>query len=171
VARAAHAMLNMGDDPEKPAFKVKPGEDGKPNTVDFGGKLKVQLDDNQLDAILNSRAQKVKAATDKINSDMEESDKPSTLDKMAAGAVQIGKGIAETGGPAGIVTGIASKLGSTAYNALKSIYGEHIPQSVIDAVQGTIDEGAARYGSSARNIRDAATNRGAIPVDDNDRPL
>jgi hypothetical protein len=90
VTRAAHAMLSMGDDPEKPAFKIKPGEDGKPSTVDFGGKLKVQLDDQQLDSILNSRAQKVKAATDKINSDMEDSEKPGFVDKAATAASNIG---------------------------------------------------------------------------------
>ena len=174
VARAAHAMLSMGDDPEKPAFKVKPGEDGKPNVVDFGGKLKVQLDDDQLNSILNSRAQKVKAATDKINADMEASDKPSTIDKVAQGALDVGRGAAkfvEEGGPVGAIGNAAAKIGSTAYNALKSIYGEHIPQSVIDAVQSTVDEGKARYGSSARNIRDAVTNKGAIPVDEGDRPL
>lgn len=94
VARAAHAMLSMGDDPEKPAFKIKPGEDGQPNTVDFG-KLKVQLDDQQLDSILNSRAQKVKAATDKINSDMEESDKPGFIDKASKAASNIGGVLAD----------------------------------------------------------------------------
>jgi hypothetical protein len=174
VARAAHAMLSMGDDPEKPAFKVKPGEDGKPNVVDFGGKLKVQLDDDQLNSILNSRAQKVKAATDKINADMEAGDKPSTIDKVAQGALDVGRGAAkfvEEGGPVGAIGNAAAKIGSTAYNALKSIYGEHIPQSVIDAVQSTVDEGKARYGSSARNIRDAVSNKGAIPVDEGDRPL
>jgi hypothetical protein len=170
VARAAHAMLSQGDDWEKPKFKIKPGEDGAPSTVDFGN-LKVQLDDDQLNSILNSRAQKVKAATDKINADMEASDQPSTLDKVAAGAVKVGEGIAKTGGPAGVVTGIASKLGGTAYNALKAIYGDHIPQSVIDAVQATKD----KVGDAAAGARDAVvgavSNKGAIPVDENDRPL
>jgi len=171
VARAAHAMLSMGDDPEKPGFKVKPGEDGKPNTVDFGGKLKVQLDDDQLDAILNSRAQKVKAATDKINADMEASDKPGFVDKAVEAGKTIAGGVSKLPTPGEAVVGAVKGAYGALGTALDKIYGEHIPPSVVEAVQGVIDEGKARYGSSARNIRDAVSNRGAIPVDENDRPL
>jgi hypothetical protein len=171
VARAAHAMLSMGDDPDKPAFKVKPGEDGKPNTVDFGGKLKVQLDDDQLNSILNSRAQKVKAANDKLNSDMEESEKPGFIDKAVEAGKTIAGGVSKLPTPGEAVVG-AVKTGVGALGTvLDKIYGEHIPPGVVEAVQGVIDEGKARYGSSARNIRDAVSNRGAIPVDENDRPL
>lgn len=171
VAAAANEMLSMGSDPEKPNFKIKPGEDGKPSTVSFGGKLKVQLDDDQLESILNSRAARVKAATDAIDKKMTALDEPSTLDKIGEGAARVAKGVVDTGGPAGVVTGIAGKLGSTAYNALKAIYGDHIPQSVVDAVQATKD----KVGDVAAGARDAVvgavSNKGAIPVDENDRPL
>jgi hypothetical protein len=176
VARAAHAMLSMGDDPEKPGFKVKPGEDGKPNTVDFGGKMKVQLDDDQLNSILNSRAAKVKAATDKINADMEASDQPSTLDKVGAGALEVGKGIAKVPGEIATlpskVAGVYGAVGSKVAEVLRDKYGVKIPQGAIDAVDAIIDEGKARYGSSARHIADDANSAaGAIPVDDYGRAI
>lgn len=176
VARAAHAMLSMGDDPEKPGFKIKPGEEGKPNTVDFGGKLKVQLDDDQLNSILNSRAAKVKAATDKINSDMEASEQPSTLDKVGAGALEVGKGLAKVPGEVaslpGKVAGVYGAVGSKVAEVLRDKYGVKIPQGAIDAVDAIIDEGKARYGSSARHIADDAESAaGALPVDDYGRAI
>jgi hypothetical protein len=128
VAAAANEMLSMGDDPEKPKFKVKPGEDGKPNTVDFGGKLKVQLDDDQLNSILNSRAQRVKAATDKINSDMEESEKPGFVDKAATAA---------------------SNIGGVLANDAKKFAGE---------VKGAIPDELAARGGSAVNAAGRAVN-------------
>lgn len=174
VARAAHAMLIPGDDPEKAPFKITPGEEGKPSTVNFGGKLKVQIDDEQLDSILNSRAARVKTAVDAINTKMEEGDKPTTMSKIGEGAKQVAQGVdkfMDNGGITGAVGTAMSKAASGAVDVLKGIYGRHIPQGVVDAIQDQIDETKQRVGSSVRNATRDVQNRGAIPVDDNDRPL
>lgn len=94
VAHAAHAMLSMGADPEKPGFKIKPGEEGAPNVVDFGGGRTIKLDEDNLQSILNARAMKVKAATDKINADMEASEKPGFIAKATPAVSDIGAIIA-----------------------------------------------------------------------------
>jgi hypothetical protein len=173
VAAAANEIFkpDAKGDWEKPNFKVKPGEEGQPSTLDFGGKLKLKVDDDTRDAIINARAARVKAAADKIDADMTASEQPGVLDKVGEGAARIAKGVAETGGPAGVVTGIASKIGNTAYDALKAIYGDHIPQSVVDAVQSTKDKVKGAAGAVGDAVSDAVSNKGAIPVDENDRPL
>lgn len=177
VARAAYAMLIPTGDPEKAPFKVKPGEDGKPSTVDFGGKLKVQLDDDQLESILNSRAARVKTAVDKINTDMEESEKPGFLDKAAEGAKTIGAGIAKLPTVPEAAAGAVKAVGGGAIKLLDKIYGEHIPPGVLDAM--IPEELKQRVGSDLAKIdslvsskfNNPAKNPGAIPVDDGDRPL
>jgi hypothetical protein len=173
VARAAQVLLVPGKDPEKKDFKVTPGEDGGPSTVNFG-KLKVQLDDDQLDSILNSRAARVKAATDKIDSDMEAGDKPSRTDQAVEGAKQVGKGLnsyVTGGGPAGMLMHGAEAVGGAVGAALSSIYGQHIPKSVVDAVEAT--KGAIKTGAdyAAEGVSGRMTNKGAIPIDEGDRPL
>lgn len=95
AVQAAGMMLSMGEDPEKPGFKVKPGEDGAPNVVDLGRGRRIQLDDAQLESILQARAERVKAAVDKINKDMEESDKPGFLDTAGGAVKNIGGIIAD----------------------------------------------------------------------------
>lgn len=182
VARAAHAMLSMGDDPEKPAFKIKPGEDGKPNTVDFGGKLKVQLDDDQLDTILNSRAQKVKAATDKINSDMEESDKPGFVDKAATAASNIGGIVANdakkfAGEVRGAIPDELAARGGSAINAAGRAVNDVLKVATDPSINfGTLstafkDKTRAAAQAILDKLGPATSNNGAIPVDEGDRPL
>lgn len=150
VTRAAHAMLSMGDDPEKPAFKIKPGEEGKPSTVDFGGKLKVQLDDQQLESILNSRAQKVKTATDKISSDMEDSEKPGFVDKAATAASNIGGILAKDAGKfAGEVKGaIPDELAARGGSAV-----EAGGRALNDAIKMVTDPGV-NFGTMSTAFKD-----------------
>lgn len=170
AVRAAHVLLQPGShDPEKMDFKVTEGEDGE-HTVNIGGKLKVKVSADQLDAFANSRAARIKAATDKIDSNMSAQDTPSRTDQALEGAKQAGtgvlnlaKGVAE-GGPQ---IAVASK----ALDALKSIYGDHIPQSVKDAVVnagGAIKDIAGRAASA---VGRGVSNQGAIPVDGSDSPL
>lgn len=172
VARAAYAMLVPTGDPEKAPFKVKPGEEGKPSTVDFGGKLKVQLDDEQLESILNSRAARVKTAVDKINADMEESDKPGFVDK----AVEAGKTIAS--GVSKLPTIPEAAVGGvkTAYGLLSKAFPT-VPVDMLKEVVPT--ELVERVGSDLSKINslvsgklnNPAKNPGAIPVEETDRPL
>lgn len=143
VAHAAHKMLSMGDDPEKPGFKVKPGEDGKPNIVDFGGKLRVQLDDQQLEAILNARTAKVKMAVDKINKDMEELDKPGFTDKVSQAASNIG----------GILANDAKKFGGEVAEVGERIKGA-LPEEVVTRGRSAIDAAGRAISDGLAKIKD-----------------
>lgn len=182
VARAAHAMLSMGDDPEKPGFKVKPGEDGQPSTVDFGGKLKVQLDDQQLESILNARATRVKAATDEIDKKNTESEKPGFVDKAAGALSNIGGIVADDAKKfAGEVRGaIPDELAARGGSAVSSV-GRAVNDVLSTLTSGDNATGGAAetYKRAARDVAKALmeklpaalSNKGAIPVDEGDRPL
>jgi hypothetical protein len=176
VARAAHAMLSMGDDPEKPGFKVKPGEEGKPSTVDFGGKLKVQLDDDQLESILNARAARVKTATDEIDKKMTESEQPGFADKALEAGKTIASGVSKLPTPGAVATDAVKAGVGAVGGVLDKIYGQHIPEGVLDVVPTELRQ---RVTSDLRKIdslirrsgSNPMQNQGAIPVDDGDRPL
>lgn len=177
VTRAAHQMLSMGDDPEKPGFKVKPGEEGKPSTVDFGGKLKIQLDDDQLDSILNARAARVKTATDAIDKKMTEGDEPGFVDKALDAGKTIASGVSKLPTPGTAIENTAKAGVGAVGNVLYKIYGEHIPPGILDTV--VPNELKQRVTSDLRqidslirrNTNNPMQNQGAIPVDDGDRPL
>jgi hypothetical protein len=188
AARAADLMLKPGrTDPEKPDFKVKPGEDGEPHTVDIGGKLKFKLDDDQLSSILNSRAARVKVATDKIDKDMEDSDKPGVLEKAGGIAKDIGTSVGnavstDLGKAKRQVEGaIPTELlerGKSAVNKALDM-GKDGAAKVLkwaaDDVRGdggvTMDSAGRAISDAAGSVANATRNKGAIPIDDNDRPL
>ena len=170
AARAADLLINPGrTDKTKADFKLSMGEDGV-NTIRFTNGLKINLDDDQLEQIQNARAARIKAAADKDKAAADEAAKPGLLSKVTEGAVQIGKGLGEDGdiNPIKIV---AKKVGSTAADALSSIYGEHIPQSVVDAVQATKGAIGGAVDSVTGSAKRGVSNPGAIPVDPEDRPL
>ena len=172
AVRAAQLLLNPGTKrPGETGLQDLPGEDGEPHTIQFGNGMKAQLGDDQLNTILNMRAAKVKAAVDKINSDMEAQDTPSRTDQAIEGAKQVGKGVVGAlptlAAPITAIPGIASKVG----DALSSIYGEHIPQSVLDAVEATKGAIGGAASRAAGAVGDALSNKGAIPVDEEARPL
>jgi len=178
AARAADLLISPGKkDPEKADFKLTPGEEGKPNKVKFKNGLSIELDDNQLEQVMNARAARVKTAVDKINTDMEESEKPGLGSKLAEGASQIGKGLTGEGDINPLK--IAGKaVGTGVLKVLDSIYGEHIPESVKNMTVKDLlsDELRERAGSEINQVKEIVgrnmSNRGgAIPVDDNDRPL
>jgi len=182
VARAAHAMLSLGDDPEKPGFKVKPGEEGKPNVVDFGGKLKVELDDSQLETILNTRATRVKAAVDKIDKDMQDSEKPGFVDKAATAAANIGGVIADDAKKfAGEVRGaipdeLVARGGSALQSAGRALNDGLKVLTDPDINVGTLstafkDKTRAAAQAILDKLGPAMSNKGAIAVDEADRPL
>lgn len=178
VARAAHAMLSMGDDPEKPGFKVKPGEDGAPSVVDFGGKLKVKLDDEALEGILNARAAKVKAATDAIDKKMTDSEKPGFVDKATEAAGNIGGILADdakkfAGEVRGAIPDELAARGGSAMNAVGRAVNDVVTKLTDPSINtGTIST-AYKKGvmDAAQAVSGALSNKGAIPVDDGDRPL
>jgi hypothetical protein len=168
AARAAHLLINPGTkDPEKPDFKVTSSEDGV-NSVQFGNGTKVKLDDDQLNAIMNSRAARIKQATDKINTDMEAQDKPDRLGQAMEGAGQVARGVVNA---APTIANPGAAVASKAVDALRSIYGEHIPQSVLDAVEATKGAIGGAASRVAGAIGDATSNSGAVPVSSEDRPI
>lgn len=150
AAKAAMSLLAPGKaDPEKPDFKILPGgEDGGPHTVKFNSGLKIQLDDDQLETVMNARAARVKAATDKINADMEESDKPGFLEKAGAGAQKVGRGVLD----------IAEAIPGAAQTAIDA------PGNAAIAVGKTIGSLGSRLGSALYQGEERGI--GAIPVDD-----
>jgi len=171
AARAADLLINPPRNKEGGDFKLSMGDDGV-NTIKFKNGLSVKLDDDQLEQVQNARAARIKAAADKEAADKAEAAKSGLLSKVTEGAIQVGKGLGEDGdiNPVKIV---AKKVGSTAAGALKSIYGEHIPQSVVDAVEATKGaiSGAVDTVGDAVKRRVSNPNAGAIPVDAEDRPL
>jgi hypothetical protein len=68
-------------DPEKAPFTIELGGDDGVHTVKFNNGLRAKLSDEELDHVMNLRAARIKTATDKINKDMEDSDKPGVVDK------------------------------------------------------------------------------------------
>ncbi len=178
AARAAHLLINPGKtDPEKPDFKVIAGEEGQPHTVVFGNGSKFKLDDDQLGTIMNSRAARIKQATDKINADMEAQDQPSRMAQAIEGAKQIG----------GAVASDAGKFGQEVRGAIPD---ELIARggSAIDSVKRAATDAAAvltdpniNFGTlstaykkkvidAANTIKSALSGGGAVPVDDNGGP-
>lgn len=129
AVQAAGMMLSMGEDPEKPGFKVKPGEDGAPNVVDLGRGRRIQLDDAQLESILQARAERVKAAVDKINKDMEESDKPDFLSKAGPAVSDIGE----------MITNNASKIGEKVRGAIPDVVAD-TGRKVASSVGGVLSD-------------------------------
>jgi hypothetical protein len=181
AARAAQLLISPGaKDPEKPDFKVKMGEEGQPHTVTFGNKMRVQLDDEMLERIQNARAARIKVAADKINKDTEAADQPGFIEKAGEGVKQIASGVSKINPSEAInpIGALGRKAGSAAVGVLDSIYGEHLPKnmSVKDLIP---DELRERVGSDLakvedlirRNLNNPGKNPGAVPVDDNDRPL
>ena len=168
AARAADILINPPRNKEGD-FKLSMTDDGV-NTISFKNGLKVKLDDDQLEQIQNARAARIKAAADKEAADKADASKPGLLSKVTEGAIQVGKGLGEDGdiNPVKIV---AKKVGSTAADALSSIYGEHIPQSVVDAVQATKGAIGGAVDSVTGAVKRGVSSPGAIPVDPEDRPL
>lgn len=82
AVQAAGVMLSMGDDPEKPGFKVKPGEDGASSTIEMPGGRRIQLDDQQLENILSIRAARVKAIQEEKEKEKEKSNKPGVVSAL-----------------------------------------------------------------------------------------
>lgn len=143
AVQAAGVMLSMGDDPEKPGFKVKPGEDGAPSTIEMPGGRRIQLDDQQLENILSIRAARVKAAVDGINRKMEEEDKPGFLDTVGRAAKNIGGIIVDELTPPEPIRRAAVHTGGR----------------IMDAV-GAIPDGKVNMGTITTGVKNAA--RGAI---------
>jgi hypothetical protein len=117
---------------------------------------------------MNSRAARIKQATDKINSDMEAQDKPDRLSQAMEGAGQVARGVVNA---APTIANPGAAVASKAVDALRSIYGEHIPQSVLDAVEATKGAIGGAASRVAGAIGDATSNSGAVPVSSEDRPI
>lgn len=156
AASAAMALITPGKaDPEKPDFKLTAGEEGQPHTVQFKSGLKIQLDDNQLEQVMNARAQRVKAATDAQDAKMAEEDRPGFLQKAVNAGKSIGGALSDIGGEAGQAVG-----------AVGQIAGRMARDT--SPARAAADE-AARAQADA--IASKFRNPGAIPLDDGDRPL
>lgn len=171
VARAAHALLVPGKDAEKAPFKVKPGEEGQPNIVDFGGRMKVSLDDEQLDAIMNARAARVKVASDKAWADAEKENTPGFMDKAAGAVGTIASGVSKLPTPPQAAAGAVKGAFNAAVGVLDKIYGEHIPAGVKQAVKAAVEVGTGAADDAASATASRFRNQGAIPMDEADRPL
>lgn len=113
AARAALALTTPGKaDPEKADFKISPpAEDGGDYTVKLNSGLKITLNPDQLDTVMNARAARVKAATDKINADTEASDKPGFAEKAIDAGKTIGSGVAGAVGDTLVGRGVRAVAG------------------------------------------------------------
>ena len=175
VARAAQALFSPGTkDPEKPDFKLTPGEEGAPSKIKFNNGLSLEVDDGMVDQIMNARAMIAKRAQEAMDKKMTEEETPGFASRAAGAVDTIAGGVkkfADEGGVTGAIGGAAKAVGGKALDALRAVYGQHIPQSIVDAVQraGNVTTGAAE--DAVGDASDLFKNRGAIPVDANDRPL
>jgi hypothetical protein len=112
-------------DPEKSSFKVTPNEDTGDYSVKLSSGLKIKLSNDQLETVLNARAARVKAATDKIDADMQASDQPTGTDKAVGAVKDIGRGVAGAVGDtlvgkgakavAGVLPDVASGVSKMGY--------------------------------------------------------
>jgi hypothetical protein len=170
AARAADLLINPGrTDKTKADFKLSMSDDGV-NTIKFNNGLKINLDDDQLEQIQNSRAARIKAAADKDKAAADEAAKPGLLSKVKEGALQIGKGLNEEGdlNPVKIV---AKAAGRGVADALSASFGEHIPKNVTDAILSAKGAVGDAVDAGVDTVKGGVSNRGAIPVDPEDRPL
>jgi len=170
AARAADLLINPGrTDKTKADFKLSMGDDGV-NTIKFNNGLKINLDDDQLEQIQNARAARIKAAADKDKAAADEAAKPGLLSKVGEGALQVAKGLNEEGdiNPVKIV---AKAAGRGVADALSASFGQHIPKSVTDAIVAAKGAVGDAVDTGVDAVKGAVSNRGAIPVDAEDRPL
>lgn len=158
AAQAAMMLITPGkSDPEKPDFKRIPGEEGQPHTIKFNNGLSIKLDDGQLETVLNARAARVKAAVDKIDSDNQKADEPGFMDKAGDAGKKIGGAVA---GVASDALPAITTMGRIARDAAGAVVPDELYQ-----------RGRAALSRVGDDVSRATRNKGAIPVDDGDRPL
>lgn len=160
-------------------FAVTDNNDGT-HTVKFDGGGKLKISEDQLETTMNTRAAHVKAARDKAAMEENATKTPSRMDQAIEGAKQVGKSIA--GATEGVTLAdaanpryaMARRLGPKVADALSNIYGEHIPQSVLTAIEDTKSafvSNNAKISSDLRRGADALSNKGAIPDDSYNSPM
>jgi hypothetical protein len=182
AAAAALQLVTPGKaDPEKSDFKLIPGEEGQPHTVKFKNGLAIKLDDGQLETVMNARAARVKAATDKINADMEAGDKPSKVDQAVEGVKQVASGVAGAVGQdvekfkkqaAGAIPEELMIRGKSAIDAAAraGVDVKDYLAKLLEKGSGIGEIGPAIQRAPLPSLPDTG-GRGAIPVDDMGRPL
>lgn len=194
AARAADILLNPAGGPKgKSDFKLAMGDDGT-NTITMGNGMKFSLDDNQLDQVQNARALRIKTSADKEATDKAEAEKPgvvgSFIEKATPAAKKIG---AIAGADYDKFKGELSEVGDRVLNSVPEEFKDRAKSAVATAVKAGGDAGAYMLKliaddlkgdggirsdqvgrdivGAAKGVAGAAQNKGAIPINEEDRPL
>lgn len=195
AARAADILINPVNAGKngKADFKLAMGDDGT-NTITMGNGMKFTLDDNQLDQVQNARALRIKSAADKEAAAKAEAEKPGIMgtfiEKATPGAKAAG---AIVSADYGKFKGELSDVGDRILSSVPEEFKDRAKSAVATAVKAGGDAGMYMLKliaddlkgdggirpdqvgrdivGAAKGVAGAVQNKGAIPVNEEDRPL